>query len=96
VPPETTTLSREYTQPRRNSTASGVIDPKRIRSSVVSGFFENFRIVRIGPVSAIGGMMALTRLPSGSRASAIGWDSSQRRPSGAMMRSMMRITCSSS
>ena len=40
-------------------------------------------------------MMAFTREPSTRRASTIGLDSSTRRPMGAMMRSMMRITCSS-
>ena len=40
-------------------------------------------------------MTALTREPSGRRASTIGLDSSTRRPMGATMRSMMRITCSS-
>ncbi len=39
--------------------------------------------------------MALTREPSTRRASTIGLDSSTRRPMGAMMRSMMRITWSS-
>ena len=39
--------------------------------------------------------MALTREPSVRRASTIGLDSSTRRPIGAMMRSMMRITWSS-
>ena len=38
--------------------------------------------------------MALTREPSGRRASTIGDDSSMRRPSGATIRSMTRITCS--
>ena len=40
-------------------------------------------------------MMALTREPSGRRASTIGEHSSMRRPIGATMRSMMRITWSS-
>ena len=40
-------------------------------------------------------MITLTREPSTRRASTIGDDSSTRRPIGAMMRSMMRITCSS-
>ena len=53
-------------------------------------------MVSTGPISDSGGMMALTREPSGRRASTIGEDSSMRRPSGATMRLMMRITCSSS
>ncbi len=39
-----------------------------------------FQIVTSGPLSESGGMIALTRLPSGSRASTIGEDSSTRRP----------------
>ena len=52
-------------------------------------------MVMTGPTRLIGGMIALTREPSTRRASTIGLDSSTRRPSGATMRSMMRITCSS-
>ena len=48
-----------------------------------------------GPTSDRGGMMALTREPSARRASTMGDDSSTRRPIGAMMRSMMRMTWSS-
>ena len=40
----------------------------------------NLRIVRIGPLSESGGMTALTRLPSGRRASTIGEDSSIATP----------------
>ena len=46
--------------------------PKRIRSSVVSGVVENFRMVSTGPTSEIGGMTTLTREPSARRASTIG------------------------
>ena len=53
-------------------------------------------MVRTGPTSESGGMIALTREPSGRRASTIGEASSQRRPSGAMIRSMIRRTWSSS
>ena len=48
-----------------------------------------------GPTSDSGGMIALTREPSVRRASTIGTDSSTRRPIGAMIRSMMRMTWSS-
>jgi pilus assembly protein CpaF len=44
------------------------------------GSRENFRIVTDGPLSDSGGMIALTRLPSGNRASTIGEPSSIRRP----------------
>ena len=47
------------------------------------------RIERIGPSSAAGGMIALTREPSGRRASTSGVDSSMRRPTREMMRSMI-------
>ena len=55
----------------------------------------NFRMVTTGPMSESGGMIAFTREPSGRRASTIGEASSQRRPSGATMRSMIRRTWSS-
>jgi hypothetical protein len=42
-----------------------------------------------GPSSASGGMMALTREPSGRRASTMGEDSSTRRPTRETMRSMI-------
>src|ERR687888_305641 len=45
----------------------------------------NLRIVRRGPDSESGGSTALTRLPSGSRASSIGEDSSTRRPTSAAL-----------
>ncbi len=45
-----------------------------------------------GPLSASGGMMAFTRLPSLRRASTSGLDSSMRRPMGATMRSMTPST----
>ena len=45
---------------------------------------------------ANGGTTALTRLPSGRRASTIGLDSSMRRPAVATMRWMMRLRCVSS
>ena len=96
VPPETTMLSRASTQALRNVAISAVNVPNRIRSSTVNGSLENFRIVTVGPFSAIGGMIAFTREPSGKRASTVGDDSSMRRPSGETMRSMTRITCSSS
>ena len=61
----------------------------------MNGEAENFRIVITGPTRDSGGMMALTREPSVSRASTIGLDSSMRRPIGEMILSMMRMTWSS-
>ena len=52
-------------------------------------------MVMTGPTSDSGSMTALTREPSGRRASTRGLDSSMRRPSGVMIRSMIRRTCSS-
>ena len=95
VPPDTKMFRRASTQARRKSNISGVAVPKRIRSSTVNGLAENFRMVMTGPIKDSGGMMALTREPSVNRASTIGLDSSMRRPIGAMIRSMMRITWSS-
>ncbi len=70
-----------------------MIEPKPIRSSIVYGSRENFRIVSVGPRSESGGMIAFTRLPSGRRASTIGDDSSIRRPIWETILSMMRIRC---
>ena len=95
VPPEITMLRRASTQAFRNSTASGVIVPYSTSCSTVIGILANFRMVSIGPTREMGGMTAFTREPSGRRASTYGLDSSMRRPSGATMRSMMRITWSS-
>jgi hypothetical protein len=79
----------------RNSNISGVAVPNPIRSSTVNGLAENFRTVMTGPTSDNGWMIALTREPSGSRASTRGLDSSIRRPIGVMIRSMILSTCSS-
>ncbi len=51
------------------------------------------RIVIVAPLSESGSMIALTREPSGRRASTIGWASSRRRPSGAMIRSIVARRC---
>ena len=56
----------------------------------MNGLAENFRTVMTGPTSDSGSMIALTREPSGRRASTRGLDSSMRRPSGVMIRSMIR------
>src|SRR3712207_5280710 len=76
VPPETTQFNRDTTQARRNSAISGVMLPKRIKSSMPRGTFENFRMVMVGPTREIGGMTMFTREPSGRRASQRGDDSS--------------------
>ena len=58
------------------------------------GLAENLRIVITGPMSDSGAMTQFTREPSARRASTRGLDSSMRRPSGVMIRSMIRRTCS--
>ncbi len=60
---------RICTQMLRKLAISAVQVPKRMRSASVSGTRENLRIVTHGPISERGGMMALTREPSGRRAS---------------------------
>src|SRR5438093_12927732 len=80
VPPEIRMFSFPFTQAARNCAALGEIDPKEIRSFIVYGSRENFRIVSVGPFRASGGMIAFTREPSGRRASTIGEDPSTRRP----------------
>ena len=60
------------------------------------GSLANFLIVSSEPSSATGDTTALTRLPSGSRASTIGLDSSTRRPTRATILSMVLRRCASS
>ena len=65
----------------------------RTRSSALSGSRPKRRIESSGPSTATGGIAALTRDPSGRRASTSGEDSSTRRPTRATIFSMMRIRC---
>ena len=62
----------------------------------MSGSAANFRIVSAEPSTASGGITALTRLPSGSRASTIGLDSSTRRPIRDTILSIVRRRWASS
>src|SRR2546423_13230685 len=78
VPPEMRMFSFPLTQAARNWAAFGEIDPNEIRSFIVYGSRENFRIVSVGPLRASGGVVAFTRDPSGRRASALGEASSTR------------------
>ena len=96
VPPLTRMLSRPRTHAARNSATVRVIVPNAIRSSAVSGSVANLRMVSIEPSTASGGMIALTRLPSGRRASTIGLASSTRRPTLPTILSMVRRRCASS
>jgi len=52
---------------------------------------RNLRIVIVALFGDTGGMMMLTREPSGRRASTIGDDSSTRRPMRETIRSAMRM-----
>ena len=69
VPPATMMFLRITTHAFMNSAALCVQVPKRMKSSTVSARLENLRMVMVGPESASGGMIALTRLPSERRAS---------------------------
>ncbi len=73
VPPLINMFARARTQARRKAADASVRVPNRIRSSTWYGSLENFRMVSIGPSTAIGGTTALTRDPSRRRASQSGW-----------------------
>ena len=90
VPPEITMSNRPRMHAARKLATCGVRVPKLIRSSAVYGSAENLRTVSAAPSMAIGGTTALTRLPSGSRASTIGLASSTRRPIRETIRSITR------
>ena len=83
-------------QRRRKSTDSSLSEPMLTMSCSPRRLRANFRIVSSGPESESGAMIALTREPSGRRASTIGEDSSMRRPICATIRLMMRRRCESS
>ena len=90
VPPEMSMFSCASMQRDRKSTDSAESDPMLIMSSSASRRRLNFRIVSSGPESESGGMIALTRLPSGRRASTIGDASSIRRPTCETILLMIR------
>ena len=95
VPPETRILRRARTASRRKRAIGFVRLPNLIRSSSVSFFEANLRIVTSEPSSASGGMTAFTREPSSRRASTIGEAASMWRPSGSTMRWMIACRCDS-
>ncbi|MNQ73099.1 hypothetical protein D3C85_878220 [compost metagenome] len=72
---------------------AGVNAPTWIRLSVLSRSTAKRRIDMLGPSMASGGMIALTREPSLSRASTNGEDSSIRRPRLETIRSMIFSKC---
>ena len=96
VPPETMMFSRACTAPFRTSSIGSVSALLRSRSSANSGFEPNLRIERMGPSTASGGIMTLTREPSFKRASTIGEDSSTRLPTADTILSITCIRCRSS
>ncbi len=79
VPPLISTLHREAPITPRTRAPSGLMEPYSTRLRMVSLSLRNFRMVRVGPSSARGEEMTLTREPSGRRASQMGEDSSTRR-----------------
>ena len=96
VPPETIMFLRCSTAIRRKAIIAGEALPFSVSVSGVITRRLKRRMVMVGPFRATGGMIALTREPSASRASTSGEDSSMRRPSGATMRSItLRIASSS-
>ena len=93
VPPEMRQLSLAFTQAARKASISGVALLIATMSLIRSGEPPNRRMESTGPSMASGGMMALTRAPSGSRASAMGDDSSMRRPTRETIRTMICCRC---
>ena len=87
---------RPRTQASRNCDTCDVMVPNSIRSSAPNGSAENFLIVSAGPSIDSGGMIALTREPSGRRASTYGEASSTRRPTLPTILSIVRRSCCSS
>ncbi len=75
VPPEIMILRRAMTQARRNSIIFSVIEPTAISSFRPNRSWANFRTVMDGPSMVTGGITALTREPSGRRASTVGLSS---------------------
>ena len=80
VPPEIKILIFAFANAPNNVATGRVKLLNPSRSGIDKGFTEKRRIDRIGPSIANGGIMALTREPSGKRASTMGLDSSIRRP----------------
>src|SRR2546427_11517856 len=81
VPPETRMFRRARTHERKKVMSSGLDERNRLTTSACPHFsLANFRIVRQGPLSAIGGEATLAHEPCLGRASHIGVDSAARRP----------------
>lgn len=89
-------LRRLATAALRKSSIGCVRVRRSTRSWAPRRSVRNRRIERTGPSKASGGMTALTRDPSASRASTMGLDSSRRRPTALTIRSMICRRCRSS
>ena len=96
VPPEISTFLRPRTTASRKSWMSEENIPSCIRSLRRKRWRPKRRIDSVGASIVTGGSVALTRLPSGSRASTIGELSSIRRPTRAAIRWMIRTRWSAS
>src|SRR5205085_10549141 len=66
---------------------------RSIRASRLSLSEPNLRTVKSAPDSDSGGMIALIRLPSGRRASTIGWDSSRSEEHTSELQSQSNLVC---
>ena len=88
VPPEMIMFRRAATQARRNSTIFSVIEPNSTSSLSPRRSLANLRMVIEGPSMATGGITALTREPSGRRASTVGESASTCLPKGKMILSI--------
>ena len=93
VPPVIRMFRRFFTALERNSNMSASSAPRATNSSALRGSAANLRIESSGPSTAMGGMTAFTREPSGNRQSTIGEDSSIRRPAWATIFWMIRVRC---
>ena len=96
VPPQIRMFSRAFTQAFSSSSMPSVSDSCATRSSALQRIAAETADREQRPVDRHGGMAALTREPSGRRASTIGDDSSTRRPTRETTFSMMRSRCASS
>jgi hypothetical protein len=86
VPPLITMDTRDLQAPWRNSAAQAGRAPNSTSRSRSNFFLANLRMETAAPSRVIGPIAALTRLPSGRRASTMGELSSIRRPTPAAMR----------
>ncbi len=100
VPPEIRVFAGLTPRPsvasHRNAATSKSIVPTLTRSTTLIGSWRNLRRVRVAPSKLIGGRVALTRVPSGRRASRIGTCVSILLPMLRAIRSMTSRMSSSS